>query len=722
MRFAPTRPNAPPEDSIAMRVVVALAVEVGIVAVVLQGAVDVATAIAALVFAPLGYLVSYRRRAAKGFAIKAALSVALMVAMAQFLGSVRTVTSVDQARLPLAGLFLWVQVLHAFDVPRRRDLAFSVVSSVTLVAVGGALSLTTSYLWLLLPWAGLAAAWLWLSASPRPDQVVRPVSTRRISEGRRSRGAGARSAAVGGVVAVAIGGLVFLSMPRLPATLVRTPPFSLGDRGATPTDQEGIQNPGLPAAGTDGVVDFAPDGYPGFSSAMDLRARGQLSDEVAFRVRADQPALWRAEAFDRYDGTVWTPSDDAEEGLASLGEGEGYAVPVTGLETELPSAYTRHVVQTFYLDSTQPNMLFAAARAERVFFPSGGLRIDRDGAIRSPILLDEGVVYSVISEVPAIPMGLLQQLPAPDRRTEALAPYLQLPEDLPARVGRLARRIVVDAGSEADAVAAVERWLAANTRYDLTVAREPEGVDAIDHFLFETRRGFCEHIASAMAVLLRSVGIPTRIVVGFGPGHRNPFTGYWEVRQSDAHAWVEVWYPEAGWLTYDPTFGVPAAEPSFASRFPITEAVAAVGNFVRRQVPQPVKAAVGGAARAVVGGVRGIVGAGPAVLVVPALVTVVVVLARRGRRRRRARGPTDPAGRAYQELVAALAASGRLHEPGDTPREVLAAARWWDPERLAAAELVVATFERSRWAPPEDRPDKVETRRAVDAAASLPRP
>ena len=62
-----------------------------------------------------------------------------------------------------------------------------------------------------------------------------------------------------------------------------------------------------------------------------------------------------------------------------------------------------------------------------------------------------------------------------------------------------------------------------------------------------------------MAVLLRADGIPTRIVTGYGPGERNPFTGYYEVRSSDAHAWVEVYYPGYGWVPYDPTFGVPAA-------------------------------------------------------------------------------------------------------------------------------------------------------------------
>lgn len=720
MRLAPRPPTAPPEDSVAIRVVVALAVEVGIVAVVLQGAVDAATAVAALVLAPIGYLVSHRRRHRNNVGVKVALALGLLVALARFLSTMGGITTVDQAREPLAGLFLWVQVLHAFDVPRRRDLAFSMVSSVTLVAVGGALSLTTSYLFVLVPWAVLAAAWLWLSARPRPDQVAHPISTRRIAEGRTPRAAGLRSGTAAGVVAVLVGALVFLSMPRLPATLVRTPPFQLGDQGRTETDGDEIRNPGLPSAGTDGVVDFAPDGYPGFSSAMDLRSRGQLSDEIAFRVRADQPALWRAEVFDTFDGVVWTASASELRPVPRALDDDGYLVPPSDLEAELPSAFSRRVVQTFYLDSVQPNVLFGAARIERAYFPSSGLRIDRHGSITSPILLDEGLVYSVVSEVPAVPFQILRTLPSPDPGARPLARYLQLPEDQPARVGALARELTAGTSSEADAVVAVQSWLRTNTVYDLGVAREPEGADAVDHFLFETRRGFCEHIASAMVVLLRHAGIPARIAVGFGAGQRNPFTGYWEVRQSDAHAWVEVWYPDAGWISYDPTFGVPAADPSFASRFPITEAVAAIGGFLRAYTPQGVKATVGALAGGAMSGLRAIVGAWPVALAAAVLVASVGLALRRGRRRRRTRGPTDPAGRAYEELLAALTASGHVREPGETPREVLAAARAsWPDERRDAAEVVVATFERTRWAPPGVRPDAAEAARAADAAATL---
>ena len=182
-----------------MRIVVAIAVEVGILAVVLQGGVEPTVAGAALVLAPAGCAFSYTRRRRSGIVIKVILAAGLLLALDWFIGRVRFATTIDQARIPLASLFVWVQVLHSFDVPRRRDLAFSMVSSTTLIAAAGAIALTTSFVWILLVWAALAAAWLWLSARPsyanHPENLFtllgrryRMVASEETSNFRRLRG------------------------------------------------------------------------------------------------------------------------------------------------------------------------------------------------------------------------------------------------------------------------------------------------------------------------------------------------------------------------------------------------------------------------------------------------------------------------------------------------------------------------------------------------------
>src|SRR4029453_13114253 len=112
---------------------------------------------------------------------------------------------------------------------------------------------------------------------------------------------------------------------------------------------------------------------------------------------------------------------------------------------------------------------------------------ERSGAIRSPRLLDGGLVYSVESMVPSFDPGYLRSVP-PHVPAWIAGLYLQLPDGLPARVEQLARRVTAGAGTVYDRAEAVQAWLRAHTVYDLDVPRDPEGVDAVDHFLFVTRR------------------------------------------------------------------------------------------------------------------------------------------------------------------------------------------------------------------------------------------
>ena len=114
-----------------------------------------------------------------------------------------------------------------------------------------------------------------------------------------------------------------------------------------------------------------------------------------------------------------------------------------------------------------------------------------------------------------------------------------------------------DAPTAYDKVLALEAWLAANTTYRLDVAPPPDGADAVDQFLFVDRQGFCEQIATALTVMLRTLGIPARLAVGFVPDHRDPVSGDWVVLDKGAHAWVEVLWPGVGWQGFDPTADVP---------------------------------------------------------------------------------------------------------------------------------------------------------------------
>jgi hypothetical protein len=138
---------------------------------------------------------------------------------------------------------------------------------------------------------------------------------------------------------------------------------------------------------------------------------------------------------------------------------------------------------------------------------------------------------------------------------------LQAP-DRSIRVSALAQEVTRTSTTPYEKVQAIERHLQQNYQYSLDVGTSPQ-TNPVEEFLFIRKTGYCEHYATAMVLMLRSIGIPARLVTGFLPGEWNDFGNYYSVRQQDAHAWVEVFFPRSGWLTFDPTPSVAAVPPQF---------------------------------------------------------------------------------------------------------------------------------------------------------------
>jgi len=139
--------------------------------------------------------------------------------------------------------------------------------------------------------------------------------------------------------------------------------------------------------------------------------------------------------------------------------------------------------------------------------------------------------------------------------------YTRLPSNYRApfvldRIHKKAVEIVQAAGAqnEYDAAAAIEAYLRSNVfTYTLDPPQAPPGTDPLDYFLFNSHQGYCEFFATAMGDMLRSLGIPTRLVSGFGPGTYEPTISGYIVRSEDAHAWVEAYFPNYGWIQFEPT-------------------------------------------------------------------------------------------------------------------------------------------------------------------------
>lgn len=161
--------------------------------------------------------------------------------------------------------------------------------------------------------------------------------------------------------------------------------------------------------------------------------------------------------------------------------------------------------------------------------------------------------YIITSSVPVVDPEKLRQA-GTDYPVHILHRYTQLPPDLPGRIRGLAHEITVKAKTPYDKAILVERNLQ-RLEYNLAIDPPPFDVDGVDHFLFNQKQGYSEYFASAMAVLLRTVGVPTRLAVGYTSGEETEVPGIYAVRDSNSHGWVEVYFPGYSWVPFEPTPG-----------------------------------------------------------------------------------------------------------------------------------------------------------------------
>jgi protein-glutamine gamma-glutamyltransferase len=317
--------------------------------------------------------------------------------------------------------------------------------------------------------------------------------------------------------------LLFVALPRLRSSLFR----GAQDGHATAT------------AGFSDTVAFGEIGRIRQDPGVVLRVTTLEGD--APNVRA---AYWRGLAFDKFDGTAWSVTPSARYRVAGSAE--------AGVELE-PGPQRADLVQQIVREPVAAGVLFAAGEPRELDGTVRRLERDLSGGLYAAGQADERIRYRVRTRI---------SLPSETalRRDRALPParrgarYLQLPA-LSGAVAQLAREVTRDATTDADRVRALESYLREHGRYTDTPPAPDVGDDRtpVEAFLLGERAGHCEYFASAMVLMARSLGIPARLVNGFAGGRENRIGGFVELAHSDAHAWVEVHYAQAGWVRYDPT-------------------------------------------------------------------------------------------------------------------------------------------------------------------------
>ena len=298
----------------------------------------------------------------------------------------------------------------------------------------------------------------------------------------------------------------------------------------------------------------------GFSDHVEPGKFGtiQQDDAVVMRARLDgvsgeQTGLyWRGLALDHFDGRSWERSDPSQEIYA---RGERELIPL-----ELATSRESLISQTIYLEPLDTSVLFGLSRIVGIQTTLPGVFKDADGDISSKRPA-ERISYRIFSDRSVPPIETLRADDQPYGRSAER--FLELPHDLDPRVGSLAAQVTAGKPGRFDKAKAIEQYLQTNFGYSLEV--RGTGSDPLADFLFNVRQGHCEYFATAMAIMLRTQGIASRVVNGFHQGDYNETADIYVVRQKNAHSWVEVYFPKTdAWVRFDPTPPADQVAPGFA--------------------------------------------------------------------------------------------------------------------------------------------------------------
>jgi len=344
---------------------------------------------------------------------------------------------------------------------------------------------------------------------------------------------------LGGIVAVAVG-----DMDRRGDSLTAAEPLAIllaatilisglapvvpGGAGGTAnswsTFQEG--GPGGPSTVEGSLVDAGNE--------LGIQGSLSLSPTVRFRVQSDEEAYWRVGSYDRFTGREWLRTGDSS----------GYSGTERG-----PPGQSRTVRQTVTL---YDDLGVLPAAWKPVSVGDGvadQVRVTEQGGFQLSGSLSANESYTVRSQV--LDAGPRTLRAAGTNYTGSVADrYTELPANTPGRIEETTSRLTANADNPYETAQVVERWLENEKSYSLDIDR-PSG-NIADKFIFEMDAGYCTYFATAMVTMLRTQDIPARFVAGYTPGERVA-SDEWVVRGYDAHSWVEAYFPDVGWVRFDPT-------------------------------------------------------------------------------------------------------------------------------------------------------------------------
>ncbi len=454
------------------------------------------------------------------------------------------------ALLGAVHFLLFVTLIRFYSASSDRDALFLAMLSFTGILAAAVLTVDTTFLifffvFLLFGVAAFVGMELRRGAvgAVSPVQNAQPERNRRLT---RALSLASLSVALGSIV---VGSGLFFFFPRF-------------------------------NAGYLGRASFSPSLMTGFSDNVELGQIGEIkkNSAVVMRVQTGKPAgydrlRWRGIVLTTFDGKRWTSNEHTPQTLLPNPDGWIY----TGEPSSKTDSPGMGLLYTVFLEPLATDAIFVPGKVISLkgnFTGEGGnsfsvmrrtyILRDSTGTLLNPFHNYSAIRYSGFSHLPSLNAAKLRAA-STIYSEEITSTYLQLPPQLDRRIPEFAMQITKNAKTPFDQALAVENYLRTRFAYTLILTGKP-GDDPLAHFLFDTRAGHCEYFASAMTIMLRTLGIPSREVNGFLPGEYNDLGGDYIVRASDAHSWVEVYFPGDGWQTFDPTPAAPESATSFLTR------------------------------------------------------------------------------------------------------------------------------------------------------------
>ena len=599
-------PKMKAEDSITLRVLVLALVIVGIVATDI--AAGTKSSLWAVPLSLLGTVWSYSHRLEPNISVKFCISIGMLAALGAFFGHL--FGELNDTRLALAELLIQLQVLHSFDAPRRKDLGYSIVIGLILLGIAATLSQTLAFTPMLLLFLAVALPTLVLDYRSRLGLEELKIKNEKLKK-RHNSILNLKFLIFNFFLIVGLGLAIFAVLPRVPGYQLRTFPVS------SPIEMKGsftgrsVLNPGYVHQGRDSKGDGSSTGstrtgkdgqvdnsfYYGFNNQINQNNRGEMKPKVVMRVRSQGLGFWRVLGFDRYTGKGWEISRNEQVQILKR---EPWSYQIF-LPQPVIATPTKEVVQTYTVVSELPNLIPTLAYPKEIYFPTPVVAVDTEGGLRSPVELSEGLTYTVISEVPTRDQTLLGQAGTiyPQNIKNY---YLQIKSEIAEKVRQRTEEILANYNSDRvgksdkrlDSPYEKALYLAQYLKQHYNVPDNPfslpylgENEDLVEAFLFKNQGGYPDHFSTVLTVMLRSIGIPARLVAGFSSGEFNPFTGMYVVRNTDAYAMTEVYFPKYGWFTFDPIPNHPLIPPSIedSQTFSVLHSF---WNWIAGWLPSPV--------------------------------------------------------------------------------------------------------------------------------------